>query len=399
MPGPDGTMQVAPAVPAALYVHFPFCARRCHYCDFAVSRSERPPVEEWLAVVEVELGWWFAAGGWEPGSSVDTVYVGGGTPSLLGADGMRGLRDVLAGKLDLSSVREWNAEANPVSFSAALAEAWAESGVNRVSLGVQSFDDRVLSWLGRSHTAARAAEAVREARRGGIRRFNLDIMFGLPDTVGRDLPAELERVAALQPPHLSLYGLSVEPGTLLARRIARGVQPGPDPEKYADEFVRIAEYLTTAGYEHYEVSNFCLPGEESLHNQSYWNRSACLGLGPSSHGFHPPSRCWNLRNWPVWRDSVMGGHGPLEGHEVVGAEDSRLEKVWLGLRTRNGVDSGILEASHQETLSRFESAGWIRRSGGRVRPTARGWLRLDSIVAELNSAGSPPAAPSGSRET
>ena len=167
--------------PRSLYVHFPFCAHRCHYCDFSVQRASAPPVSRWLAAIEAELVWWFERNGWDPGETLDTIFVGGGTPSLMGPAGMEGLASRIAAWFRIDPAHtEWTSEANPASFDARLGSSWRATGVNRLSLGVQALDDAVLTWLGRLHDRRRATEAVAEARDAGFERVSVDLIFGLP---------------------------------------------------------------------------------------------------------------------------------------------------------------------------------------------------------------------------
>ncbi len=374
--------------PAALYIHFPFCAHRCHYCDFSVKRARTPPVEAWLSRIGAEVAWWFARTGWRAPVPLDTLFVGGGTPSLLGAAGMEGLARSLEPWFAIDARRtEWTAEANPVSFDAELAAAWRAAGVNRVSLGVQSLDDRVLAWLGRLHDRTGAARAVEAAGRAGFERVSIDLMFGLPEGVERDLAREVDEVLGWGMGHISLYGLTIEPRTPLAQWVRLGrTNPCPDG-RYAREYRDLAARLGAAGYRHYEVSNFARPGEECRHNWSYWNRSAYLGLGPSAHGFLPPIRSWNAFRWDRYEAAVRAGVGPLEGWERLGDADERLERIWLGLRTRRGVWEEAASGGHgfDEAVARCVAVGWLERREGWLVASLDGWLRLDSIVRELSA--------------
>jgi len=371
--------------PAALYLHFPFCVHRCHYCDFSVRRTRRPPVDAWLDAVSAELESWFARAAWRPPVPLDTIFVGGGTPSLLGADGMRGLRARLAPWFGIGNGVEWTAEANPASFTPELAAAWRETGVNRVSLGVQSFDEGALGWLGRLHDAAGAVRAVRAARAGGIEDVNADLIFGLPEDVPRDLEDEVARAVGEGVTHVSAYGLTIEPRTPLAKWVRSGrITPAPDTS-YSDEYGRLAGRLRAAGFEHYEVSNFARPGHECRHNWYYWKRAPYLGLGPSAHGFLPPFRLWNAFRWDRYRAVVSRAAGALDGWERLSAADEDLERVWLGLRTRKGLPDADWARATEGLRGprRWEEAGWLEHRGDRVVATVEGWLRMDAMVTEI----------------
>ena len=366
--------------PRALYVHFPFCAHRCHYCDFSVTRAAAPPVARWVSAIERELAWWFERGGWDPGTVLDTIFVGGGTPSLMGATGMEELGERIAAWYRIDPDRtEWTAEVNPASFAAELGRRWRATGVNRLSLGVQAFDDAVLGWLGRLHDRRCATRAVRAARRVGFDRVSLDLLFGLPPDVARDLAAEVEAAVALGVSHLSLYGLTVEPRTPLAEWIRLGRVRQPEEDRYAAEYRLLSDRLRAAGYDHYEVSNFARPGAQCRHNWSYWKRTSYLAVGPSAHGFLPPIRSWNVFRWDRYERALDVGRGPLEGWERVGPEEEALERIWLGLRTERGIAADRLGRDRDAWLE----AGWLEERNGRCVATIEGWLRLDAMVAEL----------------
>ncbi|WP_419935341.1 radical SAM family heme chaperone HemW [Candidatus Palauibacter sp.] len=371
----------APGPPRSLYVHFPFCAHRCHYCDFSVKRAAAPPVGRWLSAIERELTWWFERGGWEAGTVLDTIFVGGGTPSLLGAAGMEELAERIAAWFRVDPRHtEWTVEANPASFDVDLGMRWRVAGVSRLSLGVQAFDDAVLAWLGRLHDRRRAMEAVREVKAAGFDGVSLDLLFGLPPEVTRDLAAEVETAVSLGVSHVSLYGLTVEPRTPLAEWIRLGRVRAPDENRYAAEYRLLSGGLRAAGYDHYEVSNFARPGAQCRHNWAYWNRTSYLAVGPSAHGFLPPVRSWNVFHWDRYERALDAGRGPLDGWERVGAAEEELERIWLDLRTQRGIGPG------GPRLERWTEAGWLEERNGRWVATIEGWLRLDAIVAELAGA-------------
>lgn len=375
-----------------LYLHAPFCARRCFYCDFAVKVRREGDGSGWAAAMARELTL-LGAEGVVLAPRLRTIYVGGGTPSLLGAGAMALLADVLGRDRLTHPALEWTAEANPESFTPELAEGWRGAGVNRLSLGVQSFQEPVLRWMGRLHGAAGARQAVAVARRAGIENLSVDLIFGLPESLERDWRRDLEAVAALEVPHVSLYGLTAEPGTPLGRRVGEGRVAMPPDERYADEYLEAHERLTEMGFRHYEVSNFALPGHESVHNQRYWDGTPYLGLGNSSHSFLPPVRRWNLRDWDAYLHALDGGSVPLDGSEVVDGEAEELERLWLGLRTDGGIPEGWLSGERTRKVTDH----WIREGlagvdAGRLRLTPRGWLLLDRLTVELWEAATPVSA-------
>jgi oxygen-independent coproporphyrinogen-3 oxidase len=364
-------------LPSHLYVHVPFCARRCSYCDFAIAVRASTPVDAYLAGLDRELGIRFPdSGGW----SLDTLYLGGGTPSRLGADGIARLMALIQRRAILRPGAEVTIEANPDDVSAGIVAAWRDAGVTRVSLGAQSFDDRALAWMHRTHDSATIGRAAAALQSGGIDNWSLDLIFALPESLGRDWPADLGRAMALAPPHISLYGLTFEPHTPLQRWGDRGqVVEAPD-ERYADEYARAHETLSREGYVHYEVSNFARPGRESKHNRCYWSGAAYVGCGPAAHGFDGTSRRWNEPAYARWIDLVARGIDPRAGEETLSVEDSKLESIYLGLRTSAGADLSTDELAIAAPLIR---EGWATRSGERLTLTAEGWLRLDEITATL----------------
>jgi oxygen-independent coproporphyrinogen III oxidase len=372
--------------PEYLYVHVPFCVRRCGYCDFAVTATGTAPVAAWLEAVEAELRLRRDAEEWEAPLQLRTVYIGGGTPSLLGIGAMHRLREVLErfGRWDDATV-EWTAEANPESFTMELARDWAAAGVNRVSLGVQTFHEPALKWMGRLHGSEGADRAVAAARDADLQNVSVDLIFGLPARLGRDWSEDLDRAARLQPEHVSLYGLTAEAATPLGRWVAEGRESLADEDRYAEEFLLAASRLGAAGFEHYELSNFAQPGRESRHNRAYWRHAAYIGIGPGAHSFMPPVRSWNVRDWAEYRSRLEQDRPAEEGREVLLAADAALEAIWLGLRTADGVGDGALSASQLGLVERWERAGWARRGDGAVRLTTAGWLLLDQLVLELEA--------------
>jgi len=261
--------------------------------------------------------------------------------------------------------------------------------VNRLSLGVQSFDDRVLRWMGRLHGASGAAEAVQRARRAGVENVSVDLIFALPEGLGRSWSDDLERTLALEVPHVSLYGLTVEPETPLGRRVREGREPAVDEGRYREEYLEAAEKLARAGYRHYEVSNFALPGHESRHNEVYWNGEAYLGLGNSAHSYRHPLRRWNLRDWNAYEMAAREGRLPVHDQEVLDVQATRLERVWLGLRTSRGL--AIPEPAHRGhvLVGQWMARGWATRSPEGVSLTPEGWLLLDRLAVEMDEALDP----------
>jgi oxygen-independent coproporphyrinogen III oxidase len=367
-----------------LYVHVPFCARRCSYCDFAIAVRRVIPVGEYLDAVAKELATRFAGAELGP---LSTIYLGGGTPSKLGPDGVAQLMDRLRATpgLTITAEAEVTLEANPEDVSPETAVEWARAGVNRLSMGAQSFNAVALAWMHRTHDVEAAHWAMVAARTAGINNISVDLIFALPADLERSWDADLSKVLALHPDHISLYGLTVEPHTPLGRWAARGEVSEAPEERYAAEFLQAHKVLSTAGFEHYEVSNFAKSGKMSVHNSSYWRRAPYIGIGPSAHSFDGTTRRWNEREYEPWRAKTMSGADPVGGSEELTAENVRSEEIYLGLRTTNGLPIG---EGDTPTITPWEKVGWAMLRNDRVTLSAEGWLRLDGLAAALTAARS-----------
>ena len=361
--------------PRHLYIHVPFCARRCSYCDFSIAVRANTPVEEFTRALRTEL-----ATGVIQDSVLDTVYLGGGTPSRLGG---LGIADVLAAVRDKASIAtdaEITIEANPDDVNDVAVAQWAAAGVNRVSLGSQSFDDSVLEWMHRTHDASQIGQAVKALRRGGISNVSLDLIFALPETLNRSWERDLTLALDLEPKHVSLYGLTVEAHTPIARWASRGAIVEGSEGQYEEEFLLAHEAMTGAGFEHYEVSNFSLPGKKSRHNSAYWTGAPYAGVGPSAHSFDGGTRRWNVSAYSEWVRRLAAGNSPVGGEEVLTPENRDAEEVYLGLRTQIGLD---ISESELDRVAPWIDAGWAELGNRRLRLTPTGWLRLDSLAADL----------------
>ena len=361
-----------------LYVHVPFCVRRCSYCDFSIAIRKRIPAQEYIGTILNELT---RVG--SPGE-VDTIYFGGGTPSLLPPDAIgRLLRELLPRTTyDAPRTIEVTLEANPEDVTPEHAQAWLAAGINRVSLGAQSFDDAVLKWMHRSHDAARIGAAVHALRGAGIENISLDLIFALPDELQRDWERDLDMALALRPAHLSLYGLTVEPRTPLDRWISRGATHAPEEERYADEYLFAHRRLMADGLFFYEVSNASLPGFRSQHNSAYWSGQPYVGLGPAAHSFDGTTRRWNLRAWEAYRRAIAEGRSAIESEEKLTEDQRETERTYLALRRAEGL-AATPHCRPLPPIAALVRAGWLYEHAGRLKCTPEGWLRLDSLVNEL----------------
>lgn len=404
-----------------VYLHVPFCGRRCSYCDFAIAVRKVVPVSEFVDAIMAELVTRGETLAREPGTDLRSIYLGGGTPSKLGGAGIATLLRRIAHQAGVEIARvdkpsgaedparvaarpvggslgattggtrdsqiEVTIEANPEDVTPDAVAEWAVAGVSRVSMGVQSFDPNVLRWMHREHPPEQAARAVKLLRDGGIGDVSVDLIFAVPEVLNRDWDRDLEEALNLQPNHVSLYGLTVEPHTPLGRWTARGqVQEAPE-ERYEREFLRAHERLTAAGFEHYEVSNYGRPGHRARHNSAYWQGVPYLGLGPSAHGFDGRVRRWNRRNYTDWLAEVTAGRDPIEGSEELTPAERSAEAVYLGLRTTDGLDLGVVaDANRQKAnkmVSEWIASGWGALQSERLVLSPAGWLRLDSIAASV----------------
>jgi oxygen-independent coproporphyrinogen-3 oxidase len=392
-------------VPRHVYLHVPFCARRCSYCDFSIAVRRIVPVDEYCTALDYELAIRFGdrsqsqqegdrgqsqrgqspasdpARGHHSPNEVDTIYLGGGTPSRLGGAGVARALALVRDRFPLAPGAEVTIEANPDDITESAVEAWLEAGVNRLSIGSQSFDDAALAWMHRTHEGAGIERAVAAARSAGIGNLSLDLIFALPAELQRDFAADVERLLALEPDHVSLYGLTVEQGTPLGRWVAHGKAFERAEEGYEAEYLAAHDALSAAGFEHYEVSNYARPGKRSRHNASYWRGVPYVGLGPAAHGFDGRTRRWNVRAYADWRDLVAQRRDPLGGAEELTEQNRLAESVYLGLRTDAGLP---LEEGERDLVAPWEVAQWvILGADGRLRCTALGWLRLDALAAAL----------------
>jgi oxygen-independent coproporphyrinogen-3 oxidase len=335
------------------------------------------PVEEYLESLRRELTLRF------PGKEawpLETLYLGGGTPSRLGGSGIARLLDVLRDRLSIETGAEVTLEANPEDVSTDSASAWRREGINRLSIGAQSFDDSALRWMHRTHDAAAIRRAVDSARDAGLTDLSLDLIFALPPEVPRSWDHDVTEALALDPTHVSLYGLTVEPLTPLGRWRERGALGEIPDDQYEREYLRAHDAMTAAGFEHYEVSNFARPGHRARHNAAYWRGVPYAGLGPGAHEYDGEVRRWSVGAYAAWVRRLAAGVDPIEGSELLDAENRETEAIYLGLRTDGGVR---LSEAGLARIAPWCSAGWGTIHDGRLVLTALGWLRLDSLATDL----------------
>jgi oxygen-independent coproporphyrinogen-3 oxidase len=364
-----------------LYIHVPFCGRRCIYCDFAIAVRVNTPSQLFSQTILDEWRRWQHSPVWELGSTaIETIYFGGGTPSRLGPEAIQRIIEGVQEHRPLAPGAEITVEANPDDVIPGKVRSWAQAGVNRVSLGIQSFDPKVLQWMHRTHTARQARHAPKKVRDNGIENVSIDLIYGLPEALGRDWDADLDQAMALKLDHLSLYCLAAEPATPLARGVERGQVALPTSERVAQEYLAAHRAMLANGFEHYEVSNAAQPGRRAVHNSAYWTRAPFIGLGPSAHSGWASRRSWNIRNWEPYRKAMLREQPVEEEFEELTPDQTLLEDRYLGLRTSDGVP---VELVPEPAATTWLEQGWATRSGDRIVLTVEGWLRLDALVRSI----------------
>lgn len=368
----------------ALYLHIPFCRRACTYCDFHFSTAQRGRGEMVAAIArEIEL----RAGEMPPGPWT-SVYLGGGTPSLLSQKQVSDLLDAARSARPIAPDAEITLEANPDDLTPAVVAALADTEVNRLSIGVQSFREEDLRFMGRAHDAAQATACLAAAQAAGFDELTIDLIYGTPGLTDDAWRQNLAIATGFGVPHISAYALTVEPGTALAHDIAKGRVAALDEEQAARQMELLVDALAAAGYEHYEVSNFALPGRRARHNSGYWRGEAYLGVGPSAHSFDGGRvRSWNVRNNARYVRAIAAGELPIE-RETLSDRDRYNELVLTRLRTDWGVDLAEVEAlgfsdSFLAEVAKSVAAGLVRRAGDRFRLTRAGRMRADGVSEAL----------------
>lgn len=375
-----------------VYLHVPFCATRCGYCDFNTytpgQLGSGATQGDYLDAIVAELEMAVVKHP-ELARGADTVFVGGGTPSMLGASGLRRLLDGVRNSFGLADDAEVTTESNPESTSPEFFEGLAEAGFTRVSLGMQSAVPHVLATLDRTHTPGRPAAAVAEARAAGFEHINLDVIYGTPGESMADLDTTLEAVLATEVDHVSAYSLIVEPGTAMARKVRRGELPMPDDDDLADRYERIDAALSQAGFSWYEVSNWAKPGGQCRHNMLYWRDGNWWGAGPGAHSHLDGTRFYNVKHPARYAATISGGELPIKDSEGLTAEDRHTEKIMLGLRLAEGIDANLLGEDELGKARRQAEAGMVEfvsvDCSQRIQLTNRGRLLADAIIVDILS--------------
>jgi oxygen-independent coproporphyrinogen-3 oxidase len=369
-----------------LYIHVPFCTKRCHYCSFNTAPLERPAeMRRYLDAVrrEVDL---LAGAAWTAGTTLETVFLGGGTPSLLEAEDLAGVLDAVRSRFALAREAEITVECNPESVSRDKLARYRGAGVNRISLGVQSLDDSILPRLGRLHDARGARAAFEAAREAGCDNVSVDLMYGLPDLDGPTWTRTIEGVLGWEPEHLSAYGLTLDAGSLWA---VTGVTGLPAEGVVVEQYWALARAAAARGFEHYEISNYARPGCRARHNLVYWHADEYLAVGPGACGFVGDVRYGNVKPVARYCATLEAGALPIDTSERLTARQRLAERLILGLRLSDGVPRAWLDErlAGDPALARkvatWLEAGVLLERGDRIALTESGFLVSDALFVEL----------------
>lgn len=371
---------------AGIYIHIPFCKQACHYCDFHFSTSMKYKDEMIEALVrELELRKHYLNE-----ESIQTIYFGGGTPSIVPAKDIDRIVKKIHELFEVDANVEVTLEANPDDLNKEYLQAIHQIGINRLSIGVQSFFDRDLEWMNRAHHKNEAIDCIRRAQDIGIENISIDLIYGTPGLTDQEWKQNIQIALELEVPHISSYALTVETKTALGNWVAKGKVKPMDEEQSASQFEILMEELGANGFDHYEISNFAKPGYYSKHNSSYWEGQQYLGIGPAAHSFNKTSRQWNIANNNKYIDSICRDELPMEDEQLK-LNDRFNEYLMVSFRTSKGVDINYLTEefgsaivnTFENTAQDFIAKKWIEKIGGFYKTTQSGKLMADKIAAEL----------------
>lgn len=373
---------------AGIYIHIPFCRKACTYCNFHFSTSLTQKENFVQALLkEISLPQHFI----DKNEPIDTIYFGGGTPSLLSLKELHSILDSLYKTFHVEAKAEITLEANPDDITRDTVKEWMAFGINRLSLGVQSFNENELAWMNRSHSAKQALQSIDIIRNAGISNFSVDLIFGSPLSTDADIQKNVTVIIDNKIPHVSCYALTVENKTALHHHVLTGKSKPVDPEKQAAHFLLVSDLLSANVYEHYEISNYALPGFRSQHNSSYWKNKPYHGFGPSAHSFNGKNkRRWNISNNTAYINQLTDNQLPFE--EEILTEDQQInEYIMTALRTMEGIDSKIFSSKFgNDKLAIFLkhcekhiSSGRLITDNARIILSREGKLFADGIAADL----------------
>ena len=362
---------------AGIYIHIPFCRQACHYCNFHFATSLRYKNDFILALLkEIDLQKDYTGK-----ENIETIYLGGGTPSLCTKEELKSIITALQTTFAIKKDAEITIETNPDDITEQGLTDWKEVGINRLSIGIQSFFEEDLLWMNRAHTAIQAVNCLQLAKRF-FNNISIDLIYGTPALTNEKWKQNVETAVSLSIPHLSCYALTVEPKTPLHKMINQNKSEDINPDKQSTQFLLLMQWLEDAEYEHYEISNFAKQGWRSLHNSSYWQRKKYLGLGPSAHSYNGISRQWNVSNNTTYITSINNGIMPFE-KEVLTKNQQLNEYIMTSLRTMEGLDLDITGRDLLEKSQQFIDRGLIKLENDFLTLTKEGQLLADGIASEL----------------
>jgi oxygen-independent coproporphyrinogen-3 oxidase len=372
---------------AGIYLHIPFCKQACNYCNFHFSTSLRLK-DELLEALKAEIT---LQKHYLDGQTIETIYFGGGTPSLLSSEEIMKIWDVIETSFPNQDLKEVTLEANPDDLSKDYLKALKSTPINRLSIGIQSFHDKDLQYMNRAHNAKEADYAVKTAQDAGLDNISIDLIYGTPTMTDKEWLQNIQTALALNVTHISSYALTVEPKTALAHAIEKGKTKEPDNSQTAYQFEQLMQSLTTAGFEHYEISNFALPDKYAIHNTNYWKGKHYLGLGPSAHSYNNKSRQWNVANNAAYIKSILAERKVPFEIEQLSFENRFNEYVMISLRTMWGADLNYMASNFGVDITEdflnnckeFVEEGKMETKGQNVVLTPKGKLLADGIASEL----------------
>lgn len=369
---------------AGIYIHVPFCKQACHYCNFYFSTSKR-----WYDDVvnsmmkEIQRKQSFLSG-----QKIESIYFGGGTPSLLKIEDLQRIIGQLQEKFDVANQVEYTLEANPDDLTAEYIQSLRQTPINRLSIGTQSFFNEDLEWMNRAHNAEEADRSIRLCQDAGFDNLTIDLIFGIPVSNNQKWQENIEKAIELKVPHLSCYALTVEPQTALHVRIQKNLDQAPDDQETTDQFYLADKLLTKNGYGHYEISNYAKPGMKAVHNSNYWTGVPYLGIGPSAHSFDGDNRYWNVASNKKYIEKIADNQ-PWWEQEQLSKADRYNEFVMVSLRTAKGISIKKLQEQHPEFVEYFDyqltqiDQKLIDSEGAYCKVSQMGYVYADRIASDL----------------
>ena len=363
--------------PLELYIHIPFCKKKCNYCDFLSAPASKPRRQEYMQALMTEIMIWSGAA--YDNHEVKSIFIGGGTPSILDPEQIGTLMRMINIYFNVSKSAEITIECNPGMVNKDKLMAYRAEGINRLSIGVQSFDDELLQLIGRRHNAEQARQAVAIAQEAGFDNISIDLMYALPSQTMQQWQSDVAQALQLGVQHISSYGLIYEEGTVLTTLLDHGIVEAVDEELEMQMYDYLVEQLTANGFIHYEVSNFALPDCESKHNSSYWNNTPYIGLGAGAHSYNGEQRQWNISDLDTYIQQA-NAHQLQPETERLTEEQRHMERIMLGLRTQQGISQ---EWVHMDAAQPYIQQGLLTEKAGRLMATTKGFHILNRIIEDL----------------